>query len=121
MAPVYSEGAAGALIVFDVTRRETLNSIPAWIKCLSQCDPGITILIIANKCDIEDREISFDEGEAYARGLNSTYFETSAANGAGVEEAFGFIAERIFAAVPTTMECIRLPDAVPEVEKSGCC
>jgi small GTP-binding protein len=121
MAPVYSEGASGAVIVFDVTRRETMTRIPAWVKCLSHCDDGIVILVVANKCDSEKREILFDEGEAYARALNFEYFETSAKTGAGVEEAFEFIVERICNREITSVESIALGGSARAGERRGCC
>jgi small GTP-binding protein len=93
----YAQGATGIVIVFDVARWHGLSEVPGWVKCLSECEPGIPVIIVGNKCDREERHIFFEEGEAYARGLGYAYFETSAKTGAGVEEAFGFLAEQMSA------------------------
>jgi Ras-related protein Rab-2A len=91
--PVYSRGALGAIIVFDVGRRESFSNIPMWLKYFSVCDPRLVIAIVANKIDIEPREIAFQEGDAFSHEGHYLYVETSAKTGAGVDEAFGLLAE----------------------------
>jgi len=44
---------------------------------------------LGNKCDREDlREVSYETGEAYAKGLGINFFETSAKTGHNVDHAF---------------------------------
>jgi Ras-related protein Rab-2A len=121
MAPVYSRGALGALIVFDVSRRESFNNIPMWIKCLEQCDSRIVIVITANKSDIETREIAFEEGDGFARDRNYVYFETSAKTGAGVEEAFGYLAERVLEVRAAAVDPVVIEEKKGVDNSGGCC
>lgn len=91
--PVFYRGAAGVIMVFDVTRRETFNSIPSWYTEVSQVTGEITSVLLANKADLVDqRQVSTEEGMAYATQLGWTYFETSAKDGRGVTDAFRQIA-----------------------------
>lgn len=88
----YYRGAQGVLYVFDVTRRETLQSLEA--KWMADFDsyatyPNAVKMIIANKVDLEDeRQVSSDEGAAFARDHNCLYQETSAKTDYGVYDAF---------------------------------
>jgi len=46
------------------------------------------IAIVANKIDIETREISTELAQGYAKQVGARYYETSALTGAGIEEMF---------------------------------
>lgn len=65
----YYRGAAGALLVYDVTRRETFESLATWLEDARQhANPNITIMLIGNKADLDSRRtVSKDEGEQFAR------------------------------------------------------
>jgi Ras-related protein Rab-11A len=66
----YYKGAKGALLVYDVGRKNTFDSIDKWIPDLRQNgDPNVTIILIANKCDIaeEAREVTTEDGEKKAK------------------------------------------------------
>jgi GTPase SAR1 family protein len=94
MAPIYSQHTNGALLVFDLTRQETLDHLPQWRSCLTDCDEGIPIIVVGNKSDLEDsRNIPFDEGMEKCQQMNANYFETSAESGAGVVDVFTALAE----------------------------
>ncbi len=91
--PVFYRGAAGAILVFDVTRRETFDRIPTWYEEVSQVTGALTSVLLANKVDlIDQRQVSTEEGMAYAQQQGWTYFETSAKDGRGVTDAFRQIA-----------------------------
>jgi small GTP-binding protein len=65
----YYKGAKGALLVYDISRRETFDSVDRWIPDLkSNGDEQVTILLIGNKCDLEEqREITKEEGQNKAK------------------------------------------------------
>lgn len=64
----YYRGAAGALLVYDVTRRETFNHLSRWLEeTRYNANPEMTIMLIGNKIDLEDkRVVSYEEGQAFA-------------------------------------------------------
>jgi small GTP-binding protein len=90
MTRMYCRGAAGALIVFAVTDRETFDHLPRWVALLREsCDDAVPIVIAANKIDsdscVEDHEIM---GFCEQIGLTKdSYFYTSAATGENVTDA----------------------------------
>ena len=63
----YYRGAAGALLVYDITSRETFNSLANWLTdARTLASPSIVILLVGNKKDLEDeREVTFLEASRY--------------------------------------------------------
>ncbi|MHA2406665.1 MAG: Rab family GTPase [Candidatus Hermodarchaeia archaeon] len=91
--PVFYRGAAGIILVFDVTRRQTFEAIPGWYTEVSQVTGTVPTVLLANKVDLVDqRQTSTEESMAYAQQLGWGYFETSAKEGHGVTDAFRQIA-----------------------------
>ena len=111
----YFRGASGALLVFDITRRETFLSVTSWLHDLRQiAEEGIVVVLVGNKSDLapsstvsgsaaEDaprenlRQVTKEEAEDWCRNNKvMQYVETSAKSGEGVERAFLEVAERIY-------------------------
>jgi small GTP-binding protein len=92
----YLRGAAGALLVCDLTRRETLVVFERYAQQLRVINPQTTLVFIGNKLDREDRDVSDGEMLRVCRSLgNSKYFLTSAKTGSQVEDAFLYLASII--------------------------
>ncbi len=92
----YLKGAHGALAVFDVTRRQTMDSLKGWIKAARGEDPSVPILVLGNKADLGDRRAVTDgEASEFCRGLGLQYFPASAKTGLNVEVAFKTLARTI--------------------------
>lgn len=94
----YYRGAAGALLVYDITRRESFEHISTWLQeARNNADEDLVITLVGNKCDRnQDRQVPYEEGQAFAR-RNCLYFlETSAVTGAGVDGAFQRTAEQVY-------------------------
>jgi len=85
----YLRGAAGALMVCDLTQRGSLDMIGEYVQQMHQINPGAAILLAANKQDLRDqRALSEEEIAAFAGSLGLQYFLTSAKTGTAVEDAF---------------------------------
>ena len=86
----YYRGAAGALLVYDITRRETFNHLTSWLDDARQhSNSNMTIMLIGNKSDLEHRRaVSAEEGQQFANEHQLIFLETSAKTAANVEEAF---------------------------------
>lgn len=86
----YYRGACGALLVYDVTRRETFQHLQGWLEdAKSNSHSAMTIMLIGNKSDLESkRQVSKEEGEQFAKKNGLVFMETSAKTAQNVDEAF---------------------------------
>jgi len=86
----YYRGSAGALLVYDITRRETFNHLTTWLEDAKQHgNNNMTIMLIGNKSDLDQkRAVSYEEGEKFANENGLTFLETSAKTAKNVEQAF---------------------------------
>lgn len=97
----YYRGAAGALLVYDITRRDTFLHLSRWLEEAQQhAQPTISILLIGNKSDLEHRRaVSTAEGQAFADEHGLLFLETSAKTAFNVEAAFLKTAHEIHAKI----------------------
>ena len=86
----YYRGAAGAVLVYDITRRQTFSHITSWLQdARNLTNPQTVIMLIGNKQDLEaSREVSFEEAAKFAEEQGLLFHECSAKTGLMVEEAF---------------------------------
>uniref|UniRef100_A0A8C8VFQ1 Ras-related protein Rab-4 n=1 Tax=Pelusios castaneus TaxID=367368 RepID=A0A8C8VFQ1_9SAUR len=86
----YYRGAAGALLVYDITSRETYNALTNWLTdARTLASPNIVIILCGNKKDLDpEREVTFLEASRFAQENELMFLETSALTGENVEEAF---------------------------------
>ena len=97
----YYRGAAGALLVYDITRRDTFTHLSNWLQdARENGNADMIITLVANKTDLDSRRtVSKEEGEAFARENGLIFIEASAKTSTNVEEAFQSTAQTIFAKV----------------------
>ena len=95
----YYRGAAGALLVYDITRRDTFKHLGRWLEEARQhSQSNMIIMLIGNKNDLEHRRaVSTEEGKAFADEHGLVFMETSAKTAYNVERAFVSTAEEIHA------------------------
>lgn len=93
----YYRGAAGALLVYDITRRDTFQHLGRWLEEAKQhAHENMVILLIGNKNDLEHRRaVTTAEGQAFADQNGLLFLETSAKTAYNVESAFLKTAEEI--------------------------
>ncbi len=93
----YYRGATGALLVYDISRRDTFNHLTRWLdEARQHANPKMVIMLIGNKSDLEKREVSYEEGEKFAKENGLIFLETSAKTAQNVEEAFLKTAQKIY-------------------------
>lgn len=94
----YYRGAAGALLVYDITRRESFKHLGRWLEEAKQNgNPNMTIMLIGNKSDLADqRAVQKEEGAKFAQENGLIFLETSAKTAHNVEEAFLGTAKDIY-------------------------
>ncbi|KAK1432722.1 hypothetical protein QVD17_09620 [Tagetes erecta] len=93
----YYRGAAGALLVYDITRRETFSHLAGWLEDARQHgNPNMTVMLVGNKTDLSHkRAVSKEEGEQFAKENGLLFLEASARTSNNVDEAFLKTAEKI--------------------------
>ena len=94
----YYKGAKGAFIVYDITRKDTFDNIDKWRnELISSCNQEINIMLIGNKCDLEDqRMITKEQGEEKAKSFGFSFLETSAFSGENLEKGFEMLIKEIY-------------------------
>lgn len=91
----YYRGSQGTIICYDITDKNTFNSVIKWLEEVNKHSINEPILILCGtKADLESkREVSTSEGLEFAKLYNMKFFETSAKDNTNVKEIFEFIAE----------------------------
>ena len=94
----YYRGALGALVVYDITKKNSFESVERWLQELhDNADKKVVQMIIGNKSDLsQTREVETAEGEEMAKKNGAFFFETSALDGTNVEEAFMTLLKKIY-------------------------
>jgi small GTP-binding protein len=122
LTPMYYRNANVAILVFDLTVRETFEGLEQWVADLSDNSANeLRLYIVGNKVDLdEQRAVSLEDARNVADAFRAiAYFETSALTGAGVTELFESIADSIRDGALAEQAVPRA--ANPPAEKGGCC
>jgi len=100
----YYKGAIGALLVYDITRKDTFSHITKWLEVVkSYSDKKICIILIGNKIDLENkRQVSKENGENFAKKNGILFLETSAKTAERVNDAFITSAQVILEGIKLT-------------------
>lgn len=91
----YYRNCQGAIIVFDLTRKDSFDGVQKWIDDLEDYNANIPILIVGNKSDlIKEREVNNDDIEMFVKNKYK-YYDVSAKNGSNISLAFDKIRREI--------------------------
>ena len=84
----YYKGADGIVLVYDVTDEASYEKIRDWMdQILSNTQKDeIGLVLLGNKCDVEPRNVTEEQGLKLAEELKINYFETSALTGQGLKK-----------------------------------
>lgn len=86
----------GIILMYDIARQKTFDNLEKWMELVNQLTSGIPILLIGNKIDlIDERKISKEMGESFAKNKKLIFFESSGKTGENVEESFIYLGEEI--------------------------
>ena len=89
-------GSNGAIIVSDVSRKETLDHLGNWVSDLYNVTSVVPIVIVGNKADLIDiSSTNKDELEQLAMSYEAPFVYTSAKNGENVESMFQILARML--------------------------
>jgi len=92
----YYKGAMGIILTYACNDRESFNSIENWMKQIKQhANEDVCKILVGNKSDLEDRQVTSEEGKKLADTFGIKFFETSAKDDLGVNDTFHTIAKEI--------------------------
>lgn len=95
--PSYFRGSKGSFLVFDLTRRESLKSIPDWMEKIENRADASTGILVGNKADLKSlRSIDREEAEDMRDQISvNKYIETSAKTNQNIDKAFQSLVKAI--------------------------
>jgi len=98
LIPSYIRDSSVAVIVYDVTSRQSFLNIQRWVEEVrAERGSDVIIVLVGNKTDLIDRrQVTIEEGDAKARELGVMFIETSAKAGFNVKALF----RKVAAALP---------------------
>jgi len=98
LIPSYIRDSSVAVVVFDVSNRQSFLNTARWIEEVrTERGSDVIIVLVGNKTDLVDkRQVSIEEGDAKAREYNVMFIETSAKAGFNIKALF----RKIAAALP---------------------
>ena len=94
----YFQSSQGLVLVYDITDRESFEKLNFWVDNIKNNAPeNAKFILVGNKCDLaNERKVSYEEGENYAKKFNIKFFESSAKDGTNVKEFFFYLANEIY-------------------------
>jgi Ras-related protein Rab-6A len=98
LIPSYIRDSSVAVVVYDVTNRQSFLNTLRWIEEVrNERGSDVIIVLVGNKTDLVDkRQVSIEEGDAKSRDLGVIFIETSAKAGFNIKALF----RKIAAALP---------------------
>jgi len=97
LTPSYYRDAQGAILVYDVTKRSTLQKLETWLNELEiyGTKPDMAKMVVGNKIDSPNRELTREDGFKFAKRHRMLFLETSAKTSEGVKETFEEVVRKI--------------------------
>ena len=89
LIPSYVRNSSIVFVVYDISVKSTFQRIPTWLNFIRQIE-STTLVLCGNKIDLDkkDREVTKEEGEAFAQKEGITFFETSAKTDENIKNMF---------------------------------
>lgn len=91
MREQYMRTGEGFLLVYAINSKNSLDELQVFYEQIQRVkdSDNVVVLVVGNKSDLEsERQVSYEEGLAFARLLSCPFMETSAKQRINVEEAF---------------------------------
>jgi small GTP-binding protein len=125
----YYKGADGILLVYDVTERTSFEKVREWMKQIQQNTnkEKIGIILVGNKCDMDERQVSTEEGQSLSKEFGILFYETSAYKDININESFeSLVNEIITKKEPDTSDkkdgtTTLVQKPIDQPKKKGCC
>nr|AOC97471.1 Rab family protein [Volvariella volvacea] len=97
----YYRGAAGAILVYDITNRDSFKNLARWLAdARALASPYLITVLVGNKSDRdEERQVEWAEASTWAQQNDVLFLEASSLTGENVEAPFLLAARAILLAI----------------------
>lgn len=97
LIPSYIRDSSVAVIVYDVTNRQSFLDVDKWIEDVrNERGTDVIIMVAGNKIDLtEKRVVTLEEGDSKAADLNVMHIEVSAKAGVNIKTLFRRLAQEL--------------------------
>ena len=97
LIPSYINDSQVAVVCYDITSRQSFESVKSWVEQARQIrGDAVTLIIVGNKLDLaEKRQVATEDGQALADELSTLFIETSAKVGINVKQLFTDLAKAL--------------------------
>ena len=86
----------GVILMYDISNRDSFDHLTNWIELIKDTISEIPIVLVGNKIDkVDERIVSYEEGEKFAKELNVSFFESSGKENKNVKEPFYMLCEEV--------------------------
>ena len=93
LIPNYIRDCSVAIIVYDISNRGSFESVKGWVEDIKNQRGEDTVLaIVGNKLDLDQRNVTEEEGKQIANQYKALFLEVSAKTGANIQEIFKEVA-----------------------------
>ena len=131
LVPNYYRKAHAAIVVYDLTNRESFENAAMWVNELKEAIPHAAIGLSGNKSDLARyRKVEREVAEEYAKENGLIFAETSAKTGLNIQKLFSSVAERAPNEIPVEQEemskrkrrrSLRVHGGHPDSGQRSCC
>jgi small GTP-binding protein len=84
----YYRGVHYIIVFYAVNNRKSFESLDRWFSRIEvHADDKVPVMLVGNKVDVDDRKVSYDEGDQVARKFNVPFYETSVLSGYNVNNS----------------------------------
>jgi len=121
LLPTYCLGTSGAIFLYDITNKASLDSCPSWLSIVREKNGNIPIILAGNKIDLEDkRQVPTEMGIEVAKKIGLAGFvEVSAKEGINIEKTFSTLTDLMLKYVDhpefITTQLVQEETTIPEV------
>lgn len=121
LVPMYARGATVAIVVFDLTNKESYDHVYSWIESVVDDFAIPNIIVVGNKCDLD----SFTDADNLIieyKGTEMEFLQTSAVTGAGIDTLFYSVATKSLASDACQQQTtVFIPKSPLEEQKERAC
>ena len=98
----YYQGLHGLMFIYDQTDRNSFSLLNKWFEKINSeiALEKTGIIVVANKSDLDNKEVPVEEGKKFAEKIGAPFIETSVVKNINVEECFNTLVQEVIRKCP---------------------